>query len=112
MRLAGTGRPVDGENIAGSPIQQMGQTVPLGRRQGVFVARMSESFGKQSIGWGARFVRAALTLGEALERVVCSRPLREELGQKALAKARRVFSLEAVAARRIQLYEQLLSAKQ
>lgn len=48
------------------------------------------------------------SLAEPLEQLVRNEPLREELRQRGLAKARREFSLEAVAACRIELYERLL----
>ena len=48
------------------------------------------------------------SLANALEQVVSSHQLREELGQRARTKAVENYSIEAVAKRRIALYEQLL----
>jgi len=48
------------------------------------------------------------SLADELEQLVRSPALRDELGAKALAKAQTRYSLEAVAARRFAVYEQLL----
>ena len=48
------------------------------------------------------------SLADELEQLVRSPSLRDELGAKALAKAQTRYSLEAVAARRFAVYEQLL----
>lgn len=48
------------------------------------------------------------SLADALEQLVRRPELRAQLGERALAKAREHYSIEAVAKRRIALYEQLL----